>query len=306
MLGEFVSSRHAAELVEAGHHQDQPLLALDPQVTRESYNRLPYLVQHRLHHLAEFELGEILALCRRLPREQVQFRTAVIPGDADFDSSYERFAGELTLATVLEHFEELQAYICVYNPERDAKFRPLLESILAEIAAAIEHLDSPITWYSTYLFVSAHDAVTPYHMDREMNFLLQIRGEKRAMLWDPADDEIMSAAEKDKLLAYDGLRPAYKPSFEAKAMAFDLRPGLGVHHPFIAPHRVHTGANLSISLAFTFRTQQSDQRTRAHAFNYALRRRGLSPQPVGRHQMLDRAKALALQVARARHAFHHH
>ena len=303
MLGEFVSSRHATELVDVGQHDDRPLLVLDPQVMRESYNLRPYLVRHRLHELPEFELDKILALCRRLPREQVQFRTAVIPGDADLDSSFARYGGGLTLDAVLDHFEELQAYICVYNPERDAQFRPLLEAILAEIAAGIRQVDSPITWYSTYIFLSAHDAVTPYHMDREMNFLLQVRGENRAMLWDPGDDEIMSAADKDRLLAYDGLRPAYKASFESKAMTFDLRPGLGVHHPFIAPHRVHTGSALSISLAFTFRTRQSDWRTRAHAFNHALRRRGLSPRPVGQHQMLDRAKAVALQVARVRHVF---
>jgi len=303
MLGEPVSRRHALELIEAGHHRDSPLLIFDPQVTGQSYNRQPYLLRHRLHELPEFTLEALFALCRRLPREQVLFRRAVIPGDADFDSSYDRYAGELTLEAVLDRFEELQSYICIYNPERDAQLAPLFEAILAEIAAGIERIDSPITWYSTYIFLSTRDAVTPYHMDREMNYLLQIRGDKRVMLWDPADDEIMSPAEKDKLLAYDGLRPAYDPSFESKAMTFDLRPGLGVHHPFIAPHRVHTGSALSISLAFTFRTRQSDRRTRAHAFNNALRRRGFSPEPVGGHPVLDRAKAIASQVARARHVF---
>lgn len=41
-------------------------------------------------------------------------------------------------------------------------------------------------------------------------------------------------------------------------MTYELAPGLGVHHPFIAPHRVHTGSEASISLALTFRTRHSD------------------------------------------------
>jgi len=156
-----------------------------------------------------------------------------------------------------------------------------------------------ITWYSTYFFISTRDAVTPYHMDRELNFLLQVRGEKKVVLWDQRDEEIMNAPERDRLLAaFETRRPTYKPSFEAKGKSFDLAPGVGIHHPFIAPHRVHTGAGLSVSLAFTFRTQKSDLVTNAHSFNHVLRRCGWSPQPVGRHPMIDQAKALASQAVR--------
>jgi len=133
-----------------------------------------------------------------------------------------------------------------------------------------------------------------------MNFLLQIRGRKTVKLWDPHDDEIMSAVDKDLLLAArDEPRPAYKPSFDAKAMTFELAPGLGVHHPFIAPHLVKTGRELSISLAITFRTRRSDIWTDAHRFNHLLRTRlGLAPLPVGRLPALDATKARLLRLSR--------
>jgi hypothetical protein len=193
-----------------------------------------------------------------------------------------------------------QAYIAIYNAETDAEYRPVIESLLGEIAGHTEPIEPGLNWYSTYIFITARDSVTPYHMDREMNFLLQIRGTKTVKLWDPYDDDVMSPVVKDQLLAdRNEPRPTYKPSFEHKAMTFELAPGLGVHHPFIAPHLIKTGRELSISLAITFRTQRSDIWTDAHRFNHLLRKRlGLPTGAVGRLAALDAAKAHLLRLSR--------
>jgi hypothetical protein len=137
-------------------------------------------------------------------------------------------------------------------------------------------------------------------MDREMNFLLQVRGTKMVKLWDPRDPEIMTPAQKDQLLAQRRVpRPTYKPSLERKAMTFELAPGLGVHHPFIAPHLVTTGKQLSISLAITFRTQRSDVWTDAHRFNHRLRNRlGIAPGAVGSLGVVDATKAGIIRLGR--------
>ena len=127
-----------------------------------------------------------------------------------------------------------------------------------------------------------------------MNFLLQVRGTKTVKLWDPFDDEIMTPTQRELLLSYIGQRPTYRPSFEAKAMVFELEPGLGVHHPFIAPHLVHTGPALSISLAITFRTQRSDMWTNACRFNQRARKLGLRPEPVGQRPLIDQTKSAVL------------
>ena len=81
-------------------------------------------------------------------------------------------------------------------------------------------------------------------------------------------------------------------------MRFELAPGLGVHHPFIAPHLVTTLANRSVSLAITFRTARSDTWSDAHRFNHHLRRLGLTPTPVGQSLARDKVKAQALRLAR--------
>lgn len=81
-------------------------------------------------------------------------------------------------------------------------------------------------------------------------------------------------------------------------MHFQLETGLGVHHPFIAPHLVHTGSELSISLAITFRTPRSDDWSDAHRFNEQMRRLGLHAGRVGWSALIDKTKARASRAAR--------
>jgi Cupin-like domain len=301
MLGRSISARQYTDLLAQGRAEAAPMLKFEPDTLLSSYNRKPFMLGHRLTEHPAFSLMPLFALCRRMPSENILYRIGNIPGDAELESSYDRYKQGLTLDETLDHFEERQAYICINNPELDAEFQPMIEGMLAEVAAQIDPLDPWISWYSTYIFISARDSVTPYHMDREMNFLLQIRGAKTVHLWDPSDSEVMTSAQKDLLLSHTGGRPAYKPSLESKAMTYALRPGLGVHHPFIAPHRVHTGPELSISLALTFRTRQSDMRTDAHRFNTRMRRLGLQPGPVGSNALMDHAKCKLARMGQRVH-----
>ncbi|TCV97623.1 cupin-like protein [Luteibacter rhizovicinus] len=310
MLGSFLPMKRYEELVARGRAEPSPLLAFDDEVVTASYNREPFLIGHRLTTHPLFSLAHLFALCRRMPRESILYRTGHIPGDADLDTSYDRYKANLTLEQVLDRFEDNHAYICINNPECDEEFAPVIEGLIGEVAARIDPLDPGISWYSTYIFISTRDSVTPYHMDREMNFLLQLQGRKTVHLWDPTDDAIMTSEEKDNLLAHIGGRPRYSAGIEARAMTYELTPGLGVHHPFIAPHRVHTASELSVSLALTFRTRRSDMWTDAHRFNARMRGLGLHPRPIGANALVDRTKCGIARLGQGMHrrleAFHRH
>jgi hypothetical protein len=297
MLGEFVDRRRYETLLSRGRAADTRWIDFESSAMREQYNRRAFALTHRLHEHPLFAMPEVRALCRRMPREDVKFRFGPIAADYDFDNSLgAELRRNLTFEDAVDRTEESQAYVAVYNPERDAVFRPLIEALVAEIAVATAPMDPYLNWFSTYLFVSSRDSVTPYHMDREMNFLLQIRGRKTARLWDPADDEVMSPAQRDELLARaSDLRPPYRESFADKAQVFELVAGTGVHHPFIAPHLVETASDLSVTLAITFRTNASDIWTDAHNVNHKLRQWGLSPMRVGRSGTVDAAKAYAIR-----------
>lgn len=275
-------------------------LDIDADAMRAHYNRAGFLVRHRLAEHPLFTAGALFRLARRLPASAVKYRFGSVPGNAHFDSSNERFRGDLTLDDALDHLVEKRAYVALFNPEQDAEYRPAIEGFLGEIGLAAQPFERFFNWYSTYVFISAHDAVTPYHMDREMNFLLQIAGRKTVQLWDPRDDIVMRPEQRDHLFSFDAdARPAWHDGLPARARVFELEPGLGVHHPFIAPHLVTTGQNFSISLAITYRTPGSDLMSDAHTFNDRLRRYGLGRIPVGSHPAVDVAKACAVRSLRA-------
>jgi len=275
-------------------------LDIDADAMRGHYNRAGFLVRHRLAEHPLFTAHALFKLARRLPAPAVKYRFGRVPGNTHFDSSIERFRGDLTLDDALDHLVEKRAYVALYNPEKDPEYRQAIEGFLAEIGLAARPFERFFNWYSTYVFISAHDAVTPYHMDREMNFLLQIAGRKTVQLWDPRDDVVMRPEQRDHLFSFDiDARPAWHDGLPARARTFELEPGLGVHHPFIAPHLVTTGQNFSISLAITYRTPSSDVMSDAHAFNDRLRPYGLGRIPVGSHPAVDLAKACAVRSLRA-------
>lgn len=299
MLGTFVSPQRVRTLVTAADRQDRPWMELAPQPFAESYLRGPFGFRHRLDQHPLFTLDALFALCRRMPEADVKLRFGPIPATAEFDTSLDRFRQGLTLDDALANFEARRAYIAIYNPERDAAYEPVIEGLLGEIARRVEPLDPGVNWYSSYVFVSTQGSVTPYHMDREMNFLMQVRGRKTVRLWDPTDPQIMTAPQKDKLMGNrDEQRPTYRPEFEAKARIFELGAGDGVHHPFIAPHLVTTDSALSVTLAITYRTARSDLLTDAHTLNHRLRRLGLQPSEVGLDGRRDRLKAATWRAAR--------
>ncbi len=299
MLGTHLSEaqfRALLQRAEAGPRW----LDIDAAQVRAHYNRAGFLVSHRLPEHPLFTLDALSALCRRLPPGQVRFRFGVVPPDTHFDSSLARYGTGLTLADAIDHLEEKRAYIAIYNPEHDPEYQPAIEGLLAELGAATRGHERFFNWYSTYVFITAHDAVTPYHMDREMNFLLQVRGRKTVQLWDPRDDGVMTPRQRDHLFSHaEDARPTWHDGLPARVRRFELQPGLGVHHPFIAPHLVTTGPNVSVSLAITFRTPRSDLWSDAHRYNERLRPYGLGRIPVGANALVDTFKAGALRTLRA-------
>ncbi|HEY8972798.1 MAG TPA: cupin-like domain-containing protein [Burkholderiaceae bacterium] len=305
MLGKRITeSEFRAALRQA--EQAPRWLDIDADAMRGHYNRTGFQVRHRLAEHPLFTADALFKLARRMPVSAVKYRFGSVPGNTHFDSSIERFRGDLTLDDALDHLVEKRAYVALYNPEKDPEYGPVIEGLLAEIGLAARPYERLFNWYSTYVFISAHDAVTPYHMDREMNFLLQIAGRKTVQLWDPRDDAVMRPEQRDHLFSFDAdARPAWHEGLPARARVFELEPGLGVHHPFIAPHLVTTGQNFSISLAITYRTPHSDVMSDAHAFNDRMRPYGLGRIPVGSHPVVDVAKAYAMRGVRAaRQALH--
>ena len=138
-----------------------------------------------------------------------------------------------------------------------------------------------------YIFISSPGSRTPYHMDGEHNFLLQLTGSKKVSMWDSMDRSLLT--EKEIEAHYGGAHRnlSYHDAFAAKAQVFDLTPGLGLHFPVNAPHWVQNGPDVSVSFSVTFRTPAIDKRALLYAANGRLRAWGLNPKPVGQSPLRD-------------------
>ena len=153
---------------------------------------------------------------------------------------------------------------CLLSVARARGFRSLAEADFQEVEG--------------FLFVSSPNSTTPFHLDAEDNFFVQIHGEKFFRIYDNQDgsiadeDAVEHSLTKHRNLKYDD---AYKP----RAVEFHMFGGDGCFVPYKWPHWVRTANEYSISMAITWRTKavQSDMDLRF--FNSILRNLGV-PQPA--------------------------
>lgn len=145
------------------------------------------------------------------------------------------------------------------------------------------------------MFVSSPNSTTPFHLDSEDNFFVQIHGDKQFAIYDNSDrliaseDQIEHAITKHRNLKFDD---AYAPKGDIN----ELQPGEGVFVPYIWPHWVRTKSTYSISLAITWKTPEVKRRNNLYVANSMLRDRGLPQQAPGVSPGFDGLKIAAVQT----------
>ena len=264
------------------------LLQLEPYRLEEDFGQAPFLVAHRLSRHALFELPQLVQLARALPASQVEYNAGDVP--VSLDPAATPRTG-LSAEETIRRIAECRSWLVLKNVERDPQYRELLERCLAEVRPHVPGMSRE----RGFIFVSSPGAVTPYHMDPEQNFLLQVRGSKIMQVFDRA---VLSEQELEGFFggAHRNLR--YRDEYRSRARAFRLAPGLGVHVPVTAPHWVQNGAEVSVSFSITFQTAASTRLAHVHRMNARLRRLGLRPAPVGGSAVRDRMKQLAFRLLR--------
>lgn len=181
--------------------------------------------------------------------------------------------------------------------EQDAAYRQLLDECLDEIQALSEPLEPGMRSRAAFIFVSSPRAVTPYHIDPECNFLLQLRGRKTINILDGANRELLSEQELERFISTSE-NISFKEERQRQAAVFELVPGLGLHFPVTAPHWVRNGDEVSISFSITFSTAATERRAIIHSANYRLRQMGISPAPYGSSTVRDAVKFYGYRACR--------
>lgn len=268
-------------------------VTFDRDAVGRSFNKEPFVVDHDLVGHPLFDLPRLVELSCSLPADRVEYNAGDLPVTQDPTQTPQN---GLSVQETIRRIEECRSWMVLKNVESDPDYRRLLEECLAPMREFCPDMRTQ----EAFVFISSPGAVTPYHIDPECNFLLQVRGTKTVRMFPPEDRSILSEESLERFYA-GGSRNLLdlRPESEKKAWVFELEPGKGLHFPVTAPHWVKNGPAVSISFSITFRTDSSDRREILYRINHRMRKIGLRPKPVGRSASVDNAKHRLFQVARS-------
>lgn len=256
------------------------LLELDPVRFSRDFNERPFLVRHQLADEPAFSIERLVALSRRLPAESVEYNAGDLPLTQDPKSTPRT---GLSIEETIRRITEARSWMVLKRVEVDDEYRRILDATLDEVARLVPRMRNR----QAFVFISSPGSVTPYHIDHEYNFLLQIRGTKTMSIFDRA---ILDEEAIERFYRGEHRNLKFDERQAGAARAFELRPGDGVHVPVNAPHYVKNGPEASISFSITFRTPEGDRRASIYRVNERLRSLGLHPRRVGDAPIVDRAK----------------
>lgn len=265
----------------------------DEKTIRQSFNQKPFLVEHRLVGHPLFELSRLVELAGTLPEDQVEYNSGDLPVTQDPSKTPRN---GLSIHETIQRIEQCRSWMVLKNVEVDPAYGKLLDLCLDPLIRFCPDMRTR----EAFVFVSSPGAVTPYHIDHECNFLLQIAGTKTVRMLPPNDLTVIGEVDLERFYAGGSRNLSRLDSeTEAKSRPFELTPGLGLHFPVTAPHWVKNGPAVSVSFSITFRTSHSDRREILYRMNHWMRTLGLHPRPVGKSQYSDSMKLAIFNAARA-------
>ena len=262
----------------------------------------PWKIAAVTHELSDHPLLQLPALIELGKRQQARKLVRTHAGTATAATS---FADAPNLhptgkdaEQTLSDLANANAWMSLLNVQADPTYRAFIDEILDEIRPAIDRVDPGMCYRAGWIFVTSPGAVTPFHIDHEHNFILQIRGTKRIYTWPHDDRAVVSEAALEKFHDHHSRElVTWKDEFRTRARIFDVGPGHGGYMPSTTGHMVENGPEPSITISFTYYTDSTRANELLYRGNARLRRLGLSPRPIGVSPTRDRVKHAVLAAA---------
>jgi len=275
--------------------QNKNLLELDANAFASNFNKNGFTVKHNLVNHPLLALPRLIELSKVLPATSVEYNSGKVGINQDPNATPRT---GLSIEETLRRIEEESSWLVLKNVEQDPEYKALLDACLDEIQVHSEAIAPGMTKREAFIFVSSAGSTTPYHIDPEYNFLLQIRGTKSMCVFNEKDRVVLTEEQIENSLTGAHRNLTFKDEFQERGIIFDLPPGVGLHVPVNAPHWVKNGNEVSISLSITFQNPSNDRRRAIYQFNAGLRKRGLKPTPFGKSPLRDSIKFNVYRIAR--------
>jgi len=263
---------------------------IDEETFRTHFNRKPFLFRHHVSDHPLFKLTRLAELARTLPPSIVEYNAGKIPVSLP-DWQNTPYTG-LSAEETVRRIEECGSWLVLKRAEAAPDCLRLLNDFLDEIEPFSEEVEPGMCEREGAVFVTSPGSVTPYHMDHEINFLLQIRGSKTVSVFSASDREVLSELELEKHFSGPAIHRnmAFYERYQKRATVFELKAGYGLHIPTTDPHWIKNGDAVSISFSAAFKTRASLHRGAVYRLNGQLRKVGLRPAPYGSGDLRDAMK----------------
>lgn len=269
------------------------LFDIDRDAFAASFPDTPFKLRHRLAESPLFTVEAMATLAASLPADKVDYNRADIPADV---SGAAVPGNGLSVAETVRDIEACASWMVLKGIEHVPAYADILDRLVDELAEAA---GLPVRAFGHRValgFVTSPGGVTPFHLDSEHNFLLQMRGTKRMTILPHRgtvrDADLEIAPSKSRYIAFE-------PEFAPIAREIDLAPGDAVCVPFNDPHHVKNGPAVSISMGITFHDADSWKLRKVATMNHLLRRAGWPQARPGVHPRADALKAAAYTAASA-------
>ncbi|HEY9063392.1 MAG TPA: cupin [Burkholderiaceae bacterium] len=278
--------------------QQQPFRVWVDDPAAFSTRRIERL-HHNFHEHPLMQMPELAKLARELaPTRQTRFIKPGTTQRSEFSHDGSSPDGR-TIDEVFARIEEPGSWVALYNVETVPRYAEFLAQVIGTVQPYIERDQGRAFMMTGFIFISAPPSVTPFHIDRENNFWLQIHGRKVMNVWHHTDREVVAGKDVEDFIIFRALeRVRLAPGHEARSEEFDVRAGDGVYFPATSPHMTRTDASwtqpderVSVSIGVTFYTDLTRKHAHVHQVNEVLRRLGANPATPGESDFVDTLKA---------------
>jgi hypothetical protein len=255
----------------------------------DQYNRSCFLFDHRLHENDIFDLPNLVKLAERLPESYWSTTETAVSSGWGGGAAPRR-----SLPETVANLAGSNSLVLLKGLADDPAFGTIYHDVLQQFEAQVgDALRADVSVGRATLILSSPGRITPYHIDAEVNFLLQLRGTKIVNIFDPNDRTLLSDEELEAFYSGDFDAAKYKQERQGDAQVFDFRPGSGLHLPLHAPHWTANGDNVSVALSLNCSLRSNQRTASIYRLNGMLRKRGYVPTPPGVSPWQDNLKVAA-------------
>lgn len=253
----------------------QPIFTAWNETHGDLWGHQPLRIEHRLHQDPLFSPEALADLIDAYPREHYSLVHMGAQGQRRLWREGE--IGGVPGREVMDAIAKGRMWLNLRNVHAvDPRYREVLDRMFAELSERVPGFSGPKRQCG--ILISSPKAQVYYHADLPGQFLWQIIGKKRVLVY-PASPPFLTPRHLEDIALFDvEVDMPYADWYDGHAAVFDLEPGQALAWPLNAPHRVENYDCVNVSMTVSFTNEEIRRAQIVHLANGMLRHRfGMEP-----------------------------